>query len=60
MSFSMSKDLHVLGAVQIQTTRLVLASKGLQMTYERETTDESGLAKSTGKPGDGSVYSSVP
>lgn len=59
MSFSMSKDLHVLGAVQIQTTRLVLASKGLQMTYERET-DESGLAKSTGKTGDGSVYSSVP
>lgn len=59
MSASMSKDLHVLGTVQMQTTRPVLASNCLQLTYERETIDESGLAKSTWRPGDSLAHSSA-
>lgn len=59
MSSSISKDLHVLGTVQMQTTRPVLASNCLQLTYERETIDESGLAKSTRRPGDSLAHSSA-
>lgn len=43
-----SKDLHVIGAIQIQTTRLLLTSNCLQLTYEREKKKKKGLEKAQG------------